>query len=251
MNFKTKIGTLFISALRQEAKFLLRQLPQILLSSETGDSPKTGPSVFPEAVFICGVGGIQATAAIKQLLNEYSISTVFILGWCGSLTDRYTVGDIVLISSAVCTRSKSFPSLGSSKQLNDVCCEAAAKLKRPLNKENLVTSDEVVCSNTVRDNLRSLFDASVVDMETWYLLNELATYHIPAAVLRVVSDSADDRIGLDLNKIPLTRAGRLAFLIQHPAAAAHLNRIRRQLKSASYSLDAVAEQLLEIVRKST
>ncbi|MEA5605560.1 phosphorylase [Nostoc sp. UHCC 0252] len=164
-------------------------------------------------------------------------SRVLIMGICGSLSDRYTVGDIVLYQDCVyqgklleCDRS-------FTTQLHSSLSEKVSLVKS-------MTSDRVIWSATEKRHLGETLAADVVDMEGFTALEFFNAVGISVAMLRVVSDNCQhdipdltSAINSDgsLNPFPLAMG-----MLRQPLAATRL--IRGSL-TALKVLEQVTNQL--------
>jgi hypothetical protein len=108
---------------------------------------------------------------------------VLVMGLCGSLRDRFKVGDIVLYSECVyqtklqqCDRS--------------FTAELYAHLQDKVSLVKGLTSDSVVCSAKEKLHLSETSKADVVDMEGFAALEFFQQAGVEVAMLRVVSDDS-------------------------------------------------------------
>ncbi|MEI1373994.1 phosphorylase [Nostoc sp. UHCC 0926] len=153
-------------------------------------------------------------------------SRVVIMGICGSLSDRYTVGDIVLYQDCVYSGKRQECDRTFTAQLHSYISE-----KVPLVKS--MTSDRMICSASEKRHLGETLAADVVDMEGFTALEFFNAAGVDVAMLRVVSDDCQhdipdltSAINSDgsLNPFPLAMA-----MLRQPLAATRL--IRGSLKS--------------------
>ncbi len=113
---------------------------------------------------------------------------ILVIGFCGGLTETMPKYRIVAYSECLCTDKS--PSLQCSLALADAIFD---KLERQHNRCDRVigiTSQQIAASKDEKLALVRL-RPSVVDMESHQLLSAAARARVPAAVLRVVSDSLD------------------------------------------------------------
>ncbi|MCC5598791.1 5'-methylthioadenosine/S-adenosylhomocysteine nucleosidase family protein [Nostoc favosum] len=133
-------------------------------------------------------------------------SRVLIMGICGSLSDRYTVGDIVLYQDCVyqgerleCDRpftaqlhsalqTRLIASLPSTDAINRVSPDSPPNLVKSL------TSDRVIWSAAEKCRLGETLAADVVDMEGFTALEFFNAAGVVVAMLRVVSDDCQHNI---------------------------------------------------------
>jgi len=125
------------------------------------------------------------TNNLPQVLTSYSqqlsiARNVLIMGFCGSLSQLYNVGDVILV--------KSCQDLLNSQINLDL--NLTIKLQNILSV-NLVaglTSDRIITQAQEKQKLAQQYSVSVVEMEGYAYVRELQQRGISVAMLRVVSD---------------------------------------------------------------
>ncbi|MBD2448237.1 phosphorylase [Nostoc sp. FACHB-152] len=106
---------------------------------------------------------------------------VLVMGLCGSLSQRYTVGDIVLYQN--CTYQ------GQIQECDQLfTTQLYSRLRQQVSLVKGLTSDRVIWSAKEKRHLGELFEADVVDMESFAALEFFEQIGIAATVIRVVSD---------------------------------------------------------------
>ncbi|MEH2433542.1 MAG: phosphorylase [Nostoc sp.] len=157
-------------------------------------------------------------------------SRVLIMGICGSLSDRYTVGDIVLYEDCVyqgkrleCDRT--FTAQLHSALSTDVINRVSSP--SPPNLVKSLTSDRLIWSAVEKRRLGEMA-ADVVDMEGFTALEFFNAAGVTVAMLRVVSDDCQHDIpdltpainsDGSLNPLPLAMG-----MLRQPFAATRLIR---------------------------
>ena len=184
------------------------------------------PLVFP-----IPVGPQPLTRYLKKwqqakLLNRPQ-PRVLLMGLCGSLTPRYSVGEFVLCQNCV---YQSDASTGLLRKDSDP--ELTAQLYHNLQEKadlvRVLTSDRLVWSAQEKHHLGQLYSAEAVDMEGFAALDVLGQAGIAVAMLRVVSDNSEHDLP-DLNSA-LSPDGVLQSLplaigmLRQPVAATRLIR---------------------------
>ncbi|MCC5643357.1 phosphorylase [Nostoc sp. CHAB 5824] len=114
-------------------------------------------------------------------------SRVLIMGICGSLNDRYTVGDIVLYQDCVYLEKRQECDRPFTAQLHAAISEKASLVKS-------LTSDRVIWSAAEKHHLGETLAADVVDMEGFTALEFFNAGGVAVAMLRVVSDDCQHNI---------------------------------------------------------
>ncbi|MEH1854037.1 MAG: phosphorylase [Nostoc sp.] len=160
-----------------------------------------------------------------------SKSRVLIMGLCGSLSDRYTVGDIVLYQDCVYQGKQQECDRTLTAQLHSALSRDAinrVSTNSPPNLVKALTSDRVIWFAAEKRRLGKTLTADVVDMEGFTALEFFNTAGVSVAILRVVSDDCQYNIpdltsainsNGSLNPFPLAIA-----MLRQPLAAIRLIR---------------------------
>lgn len=148
-------------------------------------------------------------------------SRVLIMGICGSLSDRHTVGDIVLYQDCVYQGKQQECDRTFTAQLHSFISQKASLVKS-------LTSDRVIWSAAEKRHLGETLAADVVDMEGFTALEFFNAVGVSVAILRVVSDDCQHNIpdltsainsDGSLNPLPLAMG-----MLRQPLAATRLIR---------------------------
>ncbi|MEH2172670.1 5'-methylthioadenosine/S-adenosylhomocysteine nucleosidase family protein [Nostoc sp.] len=151
-------------------------------------------------------------------------SRVLVMGICGSLSDRYTVGDIVLYQDCIYQEKQQECDRTFTAQLHS----ALSTQHSALNLVNSLTSDRVIWSAAEKRHLGKTLAADVVDMEGFTALEFFNAAEVSVAMLRIVSDDCQHNIpdltpainsDGSLNPFPLAIA-----MLRQPFAATRLIR---------------------------
>ncbi len=139
----------------------------------------------PCAVVISGMGKVAAAAAATCLVIDHHAAVLISAGLCGRLADdlAWTVGDLVRIDAAVEGDSDRFGRLPPA-----VACDPRWFHEWPAVR--LVTSDRPVFGGRRRTRLAAL--GEVADMEGAAVARVAHVYGLPCAMLKGISDGADD-----------------------------------------------------------
>lgn len=138
-----------------------------------------------------GLGKQRAQAATRRLIDRYPITTLISLGFAGALTDELRAGDVVVYSSVHCVNVEAcqqdvyLASDGLLARVKGSLKPSAANIFRKPG----VTVPHAVLSPDEKDTLADAFDASVVDMESYWIAEIAAEKQIPCVVIRSVSDT--------------------------------------------------------------
>jgi adenosylhomocysteine nucleosidase len=201
-------------------------------------------------VLLTGVGPKQAHLQSAKVLegDQESIHLCISSGLAGALKPEYQIGQVVA-ARAVCTenelRDSSSNRLQSSTALLSFAEECGATVV-----EQFFSSVRVVGRAEEKRELGEHSDA--VEMESFEVLLESAAYGIPAIAIRAISDSVDDDLPLDMNRI-FTDEGQVSIprvlgqVALHPTAVPELVRLGQNSKTAAEALAQFLDKYITMV----
>jgi nucleoside phosphorylase len=158
---------------------------------------------------VSGMGPKKAISAAQAALNgddgraEVGASkaakpeAILVVGLCGGLTESLSEGRIVAYTNCLST-DPTKPPIVSNPQITSRIIQILASTNIACDQVAGLTSPQIATNREHRVRLAQ-FGAAVVDMETYAVLAAAARAGVPAAVLRVVSDSLDRELP-DLNR---------------------------------------------------
>lgn len=214
--------TLVCFALRAEAAAFQRQLAHF-----GGTEAERKPAV---EILLTGVGRPAAERALADALQNRVPARVFSCGFAGALNPALRVGTVGFATE--------------DAALRDALLAAGAQPMR------FVTVDRVVVSAAEKAALRRETGADAAEMESAALETLCRARGVPFAIVRAISDGAEQDLPLDFNRL-LRADGGLDFarlwgaLARRPDTVAGLLRLHRQCRLAS---ERVAEVLLSVLR---
>ena len=190
-------------------------------------------------VVLTGAGPRQAhTQAAKVFGSDPdAINLCVSAGLAGALKPNYQVGQVLaarsLRTEAVRDDLKKNV-LESSAPLLSFAAECGATVV-----DQFYSAERVVGRSEEKRHLGEHSDA--VEMESFEVLLESAAYGIPAIAIRAISDSVDDDLPLDMNRI-FTDEGQVSIprvlgqVALHPGSVPDLVRLGQNSKAAARSL---------------
>lgn len=185
------------------------------------------------------------TSAIDLGLRTGQRLAILVIGFAGSLSDSLNEGEIVIYQSCVTEGAAPQP---CSEELN-ACLIPRLRAARISCREVTGISTPAIASTRNQKSLLAKSGATAVDMESYQIIKTAAGLGIPAAVVRVISDSLDKRMP-DLNSALQSDGtfapGALAVVcLKRPLATIGLMfSSRRALKSLSQALGVILSQSL-------
>jgi adenosylhomocysteine nucleosidase len=232
-----------VSAMPEEQAGLLDQLQSRRSERHAGRSFHLGLLAgVPVCLVLSGIGKVAAAATTGLLLERFGASAVLFTGVAGGLAGGVGVGDIVIgerflqhdLDVSPLFPRWEVPGSGLSRfaadaaltrALFDATAQAAAA--RRCHRGTIVSGDRFVSSAAESARLQAeLPEALAVDMESAAVAQVCADFNRPLAVMRSISDRADDAAHVDFQRFlaevaaPLARAVVLEALPRLAAAAA-------------------------------
>ncbi len=174
----------------------------------------------------------------KQHFATEKPSSLLVMGLCGSLSDKYQPGDVVIYSDCLAFNGSE---LIQQKCDNILTTKLQNCLQAKASPIKALTSDRIIYKAEEKQQLKKDTGAEVVDMEGFAVLNFFSGEATAVAMVRVISDDCN-------NDIPnltsaLTPSGNLQSL---PLAIAMF---RQPL--ASFQMIRGAIKGLQVLKKTT
>ena len=174
----------------------------------------------------CGVGKVFASICATAMIITFSPSLIINTGVGGALRSGIKPTDIVIAGSLVQHDMDTSP-LGDPKGLIsginkvffeadsravDILKDAAKSLGYDHCIGTVATGDRFVASREDKESIRASFNADACEMEGGAIAQAAYVANTPFAVIRAISDSADDSSSMDYMKFLPIAAERSASL---------------------------------------
>ena len=170
----------------------------------------------------CGIGKVFAAICAQTMILTYSPDFIINIGVGGTLTDRLSIGDIAISSDVVQHDMDTSPlgdPIGLVSGVNIVHFPADEKLVKGLLKAadnvgvnclsgTVASGDQFIASKERKSFIRDSFGAVCCEMEGAAVGHVCFVNGTPFAVLRAISDSADDSSHMDYGEFVLLAAER-------------------------------------------
>jgi adenosylhomocysteine nucleosidase len=223
-----------VSAMREELRALLADLAEPRVERAGGRDFHFGTLAGrPVVLVLSGIGKVAAATTTALLLDRFEIDSLLFTGVAGGLGDGVQVGDVVLArellqhdldASPIFPRYE-VPHHGRARFATDATLTAAllrACAGQRVHEGLVVSGDRFVATAAESTALRAaLPDALAVEMEGAAVAQVCADFSRPFAVLRTVSDRADDSAHADFGRFVTEVAAELT----HRAVVAALARV--------------------------
>ena len=159
----------------------------------------------------CGVGKVFSGLCAEAMILKYSPELIINVGVAGCLDENLKIGDIV-IADNVCQHDMDTSPLGdpvgllsdiniikipADKKACDLFIKCAEELSLPYSVGTIASGDQFVSSAEKKKFIIDNFDAKSCEMEGGSIGHVCYVNNVPFAVLRAMSDGADDGAKMD------------------------------------------------------
>lgn len=159
----------------------------------------------------CGVGKVFAALCAEAMILKYSPELIINVGVAGCLEETLKIGDIV-IADSVCQHDMDTSPLGdpvgmlsdiniikipADKKAYELLAECAKELSLPHSVGTIASGDQFVSSGDKKNFIIDKFGAKSCEMEGGAIGHVCYVNNVPFAVLRAMSDGADDGAKMD------------------------------------------------------
>ncbi len=191
-------------------------------------------------VLLTGVGGKKAWVEATRAIWDGDVDICISSGLAGGLLSEHQIGEVLVAEKVLASKSDH----GVSSDLSLVQSAAACGAKRV---RSFCTADRVIVRSAEKRELGAFADA--VEMEIGEVLREAAAFGARAVAIRAISDTVDEDLPLDFNKVTNNSGGLsvkrvLGEVVSSPASIPALIRFAQRSKSAAESLSHFLEHYL-------
>ncbi len=174
-----------------------------------------------------GIGKVNATIATTLLIQVFEVDVVINTGSAGGIGEGLSIGDLVIASSLtyhdVDNRGFGYtygqiPQMAAQYTADEKICqlldEAATEIDWHVQKGLIVTGDSFISSAEKIAEIKDHFpEALVTEMEGAAVAQTCAQFDKPFAVVRAVSDTADEEATVNFDEFVLLAGKRSAELV--------------------------------------
>ncbi|MGA1237463.1 MAG: hypothetical protein ACO34E_11405 [Limisphaerales bacterium] len=207
----------------------------ILITFAVRNEAKPFLQSFPKSqdvhVLLTGIGPILASQHATAFIQQHHPRLVISSGFAGALNPTLTHGDLIHDAS-------------SATELDSLLTQLHS---RP---SNLLQSNTILTTPKEKQAAFKNSRADAVEMESHAIREICRQYHIPCAILRVVSDIASESLPRNMDQwlTPQGNPRPIQLTLQclkHPATIPQLIRIGKNTHAAARKLGATLAQLLK------
>ena len=218
-----KLG--IIGAMDIEVALLKEQLTDPKVTHKAGSEFWEGTlNGLPVVIVRCGVGKVNAALCVQILADLFDVTHIVNTGIAGSMDAELDIGDLVVATEAMYHDMtvtifgyprgqvpgmdvQAFP---ADRELTDkamAVCEALGIHYRP---GRIVSGDQFIGDSAVKDDILEHCGGLCVEMESAAIAHAAYRNGIPFAILRAISDKADDSATMDYLTFEAQAAKRCA-----------------------------------------
>ena len=186
-----------------------------------------------------GVGPTAARSVAERVLTAQPMSLIMSTGFACALVPAQ-VGDLIVGTSVSSVHGERGWMMGSDCVLCDETVRARVLIVAQdaglvTRIGTVVSSETVIWRAEEKHRLQRVTDATGLDMESAALAEMAQERGLPMAIVRTVSDLADEDLPLDFNLFlrPTGWMKGMQALIGHPSSLVGLNRLRKQSRVAA------------------
>ena len=170
----------------------------------------------------CGVGKVFAAIAAEAMILGFSPDLVINTGVAGNLSDGLSIGDVVVSESVVQHDMDTSPlgdPVGLVSGINVIRFPANDRMYTELSRSadalginnrvgTIASGDQFIASSERKNFIKDNFSAIACEMEGAAIGHVCYVNDVPFAVVRAISDSADDSSGMDYGEFLALAAER-------------------------------------------
>ena len=224
MGSKRKIGV--IGAMKPEIEILQEKMRDVTVKKTAGMGFHEGMIGNAETVVVqSGIGKVNAAICAEILINSFGVTHLINTGIAGSLQDEIHVLDVVVAEDAVyhdfdITNFRypygEVPGIGrqtfpADEELRE---DILAALKETSPHAHVFTGrvasgDQFIRTDDRKQWIRDTFNAACCEMEGTAIAHAAYISGIPFAIVRLISDNADDEAAMSYDEIE-TKAAHMS-----------------------------------------
>lgn len=184
---------------------------------------------YPVVAAVSGIGKVNAAVCAQTMCLKYRPDAIVNTGVGGAIDKSLKVADVVVGECAV-QHDVDTSALGDEKGFVStvnlirfpLCESLSGKLLASLaflgigaKKGVIATGDQFVAEKKTKEEISALFGASVCEMEGGAIAQVCYLNNTPCAILRAISDGADDGAGMSYQEFAVLAANQSVKALLH------------------------------------
>ena len=173
---------------------------------------------------VCGIGKVSAAIYTQIMIDKFDVGTIIQTGVAGSMDAKATHFSLV-VANSLTYHSVHKPLLRTNypytdyftpdEKLSSLLYDAArAELPESSHMGLIITGDDFISAGEVKDNLKKEFPSALcTEMEGCAVANVATVNGIPFAIIRCISDLADESASGDFKEFEKIASKRAASIV--------------------------------------
>ncbi|MBQ9117073.1 MAG: 5'-methylthioadenosine/adenosylhomocysteine nucleosidase [Clostridia bacterium] len=177
---------------------------------------------------VCGIGKVFAAICAQTMILKYSPTLIINTGVAGAISPDLSIGDVVVAEKVLQHDMYTSP-IGdpvglisginkiyfeTDKKASDALAASLAKLNIKTLRGVIATGDQFVSNTEKKNYLRDSFGAASCEMEGGSIGHVCYVNSVPFAILRSISDNADEGATMDYPTFARTSAERYVKVVK-------------------------------------
>ena len=188
----------------------------------------------PVVVVQCGIGKVNAAICAQALIDRFAPRAIINTGAAGAFDPTLDIGDLVISVDAV-QHDMDVTGLGfepgviphletsefkGDERILQAVCTAAREVAPQLTvrRGRIASGDQFVCTTELRNRILDLFAPHCVEMEGAAIAQACYRNEVPFAVVRAISDKADNSSTVTYNVFKEEAARNGAAIVERAVA---------------------------------
>lgn len=181
----------------------------------------------PVTVVRSGIGKVNASIATTLLIQEFKVDAVINTGSAGGIGESLTIGDLVISTELAYNDTDNRdigytfgqipqmpPRFPADQLLQTMIEKAATNVEWPVQSGLVVTGDTFISSEEQIIQIKEFFpEVLVTEMEGAAVAQTCLQFNIPCAVIRAVSDTADEEAEVTFDEFVVMAGKHSAELV--------------------------------------
>lgn len=156
----------------------------------------------PATVVCCNVGKINAALCANNLIRTFGVEAVVNVGIAGGMLPDLAQMEVVVATDAVLhdvdpVEVDFYPfrlEFEADEQLSRAALQAAQQVGARCRRGRVATGDQFVCDSRLKEEIARRCAPACVEMEGAAIAQACFANDTPFAIIRTISDSADDQV---------------------------------------------------------
>lgn len=185
---------------------------------------KNGKTII---IVVCGIGKVNAAITTQLLIDKFNVELIINTGIAGSLKNNIKLLDVVIGTKLayhdfdtthfgyeagfIPNESSTFFELNN--ELINQIEQIADKYNIKTHKDIIVSGDQFISDNNIKNEIINTFNAGCVEMESTAIVHTCKHNNVECLIIRSISDNADDNATINYEELEKLSAKNSALLV--------------------------------------